>query len=92
MGLSESQIDEMSRPDKDLSNLLLGSQGKNVWVYANIYDYESSMVHPGQAVELSSPALPGETFRERSGRSTPSSIMRQGPCGSASASPILKGI
>jgi Cu(I)/Ag(I) efflux system membrane fusion protein len=63
LGLSESQIREMTQPGRDLSNLLLGSEGGSAWVYSDVYDTEASLIRKGQSAELSSPALPGETYR-----------------------------
>jgi Cu(I)/Ag(I) efflux system membrane fusion protein len=60
MGLSDHQIEEISRPGFDPSNLLLGKAGGKVWVYVDIYDYEAAFVKPGQQVEFTSPALSGQ--------------------------------
>jgi Cu(I)/Ag(I) efflux system membrane fusion protein len=60
MGLSESQISAIAEPNFDPSNLLLGQSGGSVWVYIEVYDYEASLVKPGQRVELTSPAFPGQ--------------------------------
>jgi membrane fusion protein, copper/silver efflux system len=63
MGLSDDQIADIERPGHDASGLLLGAgKGGKAWVYANVFDYEASLIHPGQTVELTSPALPGTTF------------------------------
>lgn len=62
MGLSDDQIRQIDEPGFDPSNLLLGKRGGNVWVYIDIYDYEAGFVKPGQRVEFTSPAFPGETF------------------------------
>jgi len=60
MGLSNQQIEEISRPGFDPSNLLLGQAGGKVWVYVDIYDYEAAFVKSGQKAEFTSPALPGQ--------------------------------
>lgn len=63
MGLSDKQIARMSESDIDPTNLLLGQPGGTVWVYADIYDYEASLVKPGHAADLTTPAYPGRAFR-----------------------------
>jgi Cu(I)/Ag(I) efflux system membrane fusion protein len=62
MGLSEEQIHLVSKPGFDPSNLLLGKAGGTAWVYAEIYDYESGLVKPGQEVDLTAPSFPGKTL------------------------------
>jgi len=62
MGLSDDQIADVEKPAYDPSSLLLGSQGGRAWVYADVYDNEANLIHPGQGVELTSPAMPGQTF------------------------------
>ncbi|MBI5629378.1 MAG: efflux RND transporter periplasmic adaptor subunit [Elusimicrobia bacterium] len=64
MGLSESQIEESVKSEQPL-NLLLGSPGGAVWVYAQIYEYEIGLVKPGQAVTITTPAYPGKKFHGR---------------------------
>jgi Cu(I)/Ag(I) efflux system membrane fusion protein len=62
MGLSQEQIADIEKPGYDASSLLLGNKGGNVWVYANVYDYEANLIRQGQDVTLTSPSMPGETF------------------------------
>jgi membrane fusion protein, copper/silver efflux system len=62
MGLSQSQITELGVSSGTQTNLLLGQPGGKVWVYAQIYEYESGLVHEGQAVEVQSSAIPGRRF------------------------------
>ncbi len=62
MGLSDEQIAQMG-DEKSSSNLLMGKAGGTLWVYAEIYEYDVSLVAAGQAVEVTLPALPGKTFR-----------------------------
>ncbi|MBI4063409.1 MAG: efflux RND transporter periplasmic adaptor subunit [Elusimicrobia bacterium] len=62
MGLSQDQINEMSRSSEQSTNLLLGEPGGTVWVYAQIYEYEIGLVRPGQRVDLTTPAYPGRSF------------------------------
>ncbi len=60
MGLSDELISEMTKPEHDLKNLLL--PGKEVWVYAQLYEYELGAIHSGQPVEVTAPSLPGHTY------------------------------
>jgi Cu(I)/Ag(I) efflux system membrane fusion protein len=62
MGLSDSEIDRLSRDGNSPANLLLGSRGGTVWVYAELYDYEAG-VKSGQEAELTTPAYPGQIFK-----------------------------
>lgn len=62
MGLSESQIDAIARSTQAPTNLLFGSPGGTVWVYAQVYEYEIHLVKPGQTVEIATPAYPGRKF------------------------------
>ena len=62
MGLSEEQISAIARSPQPPTNLLYGGPGGTVWVYAQIYEYEISLVKAGQAVEITTPAYPGRTF------------------------------
>jgi Cu(I)/Ag(I) efflux system membrane fusion protein len=63
MGLSEDQIEKVSQPDYDPSNLLITKAGEAVWVYADVYEYEASSVKPGQSVELTGPSLEGRVLK-----------------------------
>lgn len=67
MGLSRSQIDEMSRKTESPTNLLLSEKGEGewVWIYAQIYEYEAGLVKSGQMMEVTSSAIPGRTLRGR---------------------------
>jgi Cu(I)/Ag(I) efflux system membrane fusion protein len=60
-GISDAQIREMTANGRDPVNLLL--PGKNVWIYAQVYEYEVELIHPGQEMMLTAPSLPGRTFR-----------------------------
>lgn len=61
MGLTNEQIQKLSRTDASALNLLLPA-GK-VWVYAEVFEYEISGVKPGQLIEADAPSNPGEIFR-----------------------------
>ena len=62
-GISEAQIREIARDDRDPVNLLL--PGKNVWVYGQVYEYEVELVRPGQELVVTVPSLPGRRYRAR---------------------------
>lgn len=63
MGLSQAQIEDLSSSTQSPTNLLLGQAGGSVWVYAQIYEYESGLVKPGQSMEIFSSAFPGRRYR-----------------------------
>ncbi|MBI4050955.1 MAG: efflux RND transporter periplasmic adaptor subunit [Elusimicrobia bacterium] len=63
LGLSDAQIAQLAtRSEESAVGLVLGRAGGSVWVYADVYEYEMNLVVPGQVMEISSPALPGEVF------------------------------
>ena len=64
LGLSDAQIDALSTGDSS-SGLVLGQAGSSVWVYAEVYEADANLVKPGQTIELTTPALPGETFETK---------------------------
>ena len=47
MGLSDAQITRFGNAAEPPANLLLGNAGGTLWVYAELYDYEAGLVHPG---------------------------------------------
>lgn len=59
-GISEAQIAQIAKDDKDPVNLLL--PGSSVWVYAQVYEYEVELVRPGQELAITAPSTPGRTF------------------------------
>jgi Cu(I)/Ag(I) efflux system membrane fusion protein len=65
MGISENQMNTLMEGGDDSTNLLLGQKGGKVWVYAQIYEYESGLVQPGQMMEVTASSLAG---RRLSGR------------------------
>lgn len=66
LGLSEEQIIELaSRTPEQAAELVLGRKGGKAWVYADVYSYEVDLVKPGQTMELTSSALPGQTLRAK---------------------------
>jgi len=60
MGLSDEMIKELADPGHDPRNLLL--PGKEVWVYAQLYEYEVDLVQPGQPVSVTAPSVPGRIY------------------------------
>jgi Cu(I)/Ag(I) efflux system membrane fusion protein len=60
MGLSDEMIQKLADPGHDPKNLLL--PGKEVWVYAQLYEYEVDLVQPGQSVSVSAPSVPGRIY------------------------------
>ena len=60
MGLSDEMIKELGDANHDPKNLLL--PGKEVWVYAQIYEYEMDLVHSGQPVTITAPSVPGSGY------------------------------
>jgi Cu(I)/Ag(I) efflux system membrane fusion protein len=63
MGISDAQIRDLSKGDQSSSNLLVGETNGKVWVYAQVFEYESGMIRPGQTMEVTSSALPGKRFQ-----------------------------
>ena len=63
LGLSEAQISAFSGREAVPENLLIGGGGGSVWIYAQIYEYEISMIRPGLEAEITTPAYPGRVFR-----------------------------
>lgn len=63
MGLAEAQIEGLAAQSAESSSsLVLGRPGGSLWVYAEVYEYEMNLVRPGQTMEITSPAMPGEVF------------------------------
>lgn len=60
LGISTQNGDEIFKTENEETGLLLPE--KTAWVYADIYQYESGLVKPGDRAKISSPAFPGKTF------------------------------
>jgi hypothetical protein len=60
MGIQESRIEEFLKANEGATSLLLPQE--TAWVYAEIYEFESGLVSPGQVVRISTPALPRMRF------------------------------
>jgi membrane fusion protein, copper/silver efflux system len=65
-GLSDGQIDRLSRREgPDTSLLLSKSQAGTVWLYAEVYESELPFVKAGQIIEARTLAQPDIVFRGR---------------------------
>lgn len=60
MGIGEEQLDSMAKDTGRYDNLLLPED--KVWVYAQIYEYESASIKADQAAVIISRAFPGREF------------------------------
>ncbi|MBI5744070.1 MAG: efflux RND transporter periplasmic adaptor subunit [Elusimicrobia bacterium] len=60
MGFGEEQIAAAEKNPGRYENLLLPED--EVWVYAQVYEYESAAVKPGQKAAITSSAYPGREF------------------------------
>ncbi len=60
LGIGEEQLDSVRRTPAQYDNLLIA--GDKVWIYAQIYEYESASVKPGQTATITSRAYPGREF------------------------------
>lgn len=63
MGITEQQLPQMVDEASDPTNLLL--PGKNIWVYAQVYEYEADSVRAGQTALVT---LPHSRDRSYTGR------------------------
>lgn len=64
LGLSDAQIEALDAGGKPEIGLLISpGRGGTLWLYADVYEGELSLVGAGQEVEATSASLPGETFR-----------------------------
>ncbi len=59
-GLSDTQIHSLTHSGQ-LSEYFQLPQDMS-WLYADIYEYESDLVQPGQKVKIMAPSLPGKIF------------------------------
>ncbi len=62
MGLSQSQIDAIHAEDPSPTDLILTEKGDAVWLYIQVYEYESGLIQAGQSVEATSSAFKGRKF------------------------------
>jgi Cu(I)/Ag(I) efflux system membrane fusion protein len=60
MGIGGEQLDVIDKDPGRYDNLLLAED--KVWIYAQVYEYESASVKPGQKAVITSRAYPGREF------------------------------
>jgi len=60
MGIGAEQLDSIEKTPASYDNLLLAED--KVWVYAQVYEYESASVKPGQKAVITTSAYPGRQF------------------------------
>ena len=60
MGIGPEQLDSIDKDPGRYDNLLLAED--KVWIYAQVYEYESASVKPGQKAVVTSRAYPGREF------------------------------
>jgi len=65
MGLAQDQIDRLGGAAENPTNLLLSEKGGSVWVYAQVFEYETGIVKAGQMMEVVSAASPDRSLRGR---------------------------
>lgn len=62
-GLSDEQIEELSKKDTpDRSLIISDRESPYVWVYSDIYEYEMSWIRINNPVRITSISFPGEEF------------------------------
>ncbi len=62
LGLSPAQVSQWLKNPESAQSLLLGKRGEAVWVYADVYEYNLPLIHPGLPLEIRSQTLPGKTW------------------------------
>jgi Cu(I)/Ag(I) efflux system membrane fusion protein len=62
LGMSETQIEELTRTKRPQENLYLPLNSDSVWIYATIYEYELGLIKEGLPVEVTAVAYPGQEF------------------------------
>lgn len=64
LGMSEEEISALRKEGKPQQNLYLpGKNDRDIWVYANIYEYEAGLVKAGAVIEVEATAYPGQSFK-----------------------------
>jgi Cu(I)/Ag(I) efflux system membrane fusion protein len=64
LGMSEEEISALRKEGKPQQNLYLpGKSDRDIWVYANIYEYEAGLVKTGATIEVEATAYPGQSFK-----------------------------
>ncbi len=62
LGMGEDEIRQLSRRSSRYSNLYLPGRNDTVWVYADIYEQETSLIRPGQKARIYLSYGGGENF------------------------------
>jgi len=62
LGISAELANSMVKENKFSGLLYVDKAGVKVWIYAQIYDYESGLIKPGQTLEATAAAIPGKKF------------------------------
>jgi len=66
LGMSDAQVKDLEDTRQVDTRLLLTPTGADkVWIYADIYENDLSVVKAGQKAEVTTSAFPGQTFRGR---------------------------
>ncbi len=61
LGLSDQQIDKLRSQEGNLtSNLLLSNEGKNIWIYVEVFEMDLSLIHPNLSVKIRGSSIQGE--------------------------------
>lgn len=61
LGMSDDEIKELEIEKEAETSLVLPED--KAWVYAEVYEYELGWIKPGQDVEVTAAAFPGEKFK-----------------------------
>ena len=70
-GMSKPEIEALKQSGKSQDNLYSSVNSGKAWVYITIYEYEMSLVKPGQKVVVDALAYPGKVFKGRVTALTP---------------------
>lgn len=62
LGVPSSQIADWAKNPQLTQGLLVGKRGQAVWVYADVYEYDLSFIHPGISMMVKSQTLPGKVW------------------------------
>ncbi len=62
LGFSPRQVSQWLQNPESAQSLLLGKRGEAVWVYADVYEYDTPLVRPGMSMEIRSQTLPGRIW------------------------------
>jgi len=71
LGMSQDEIDKLSKSGKAQDNLYLPVKEDTAWVYMTIYEYEIGLIKEGLPIEVEAVAFPGEEFKGKITAITP---------------------